>query len=731
MSSVILRAAQPPVRLSRFAGRVARSRATLGLATVLSFAVSAAFATGVAVAQDAPATQDATDDPTFRDRLIVTATRAEQDRSNVPASVTVLDAEELATTPAVSVDEALRYASGFSLFRRSSSLVAQPTTQGVSLRGIGPSGVSRTVVLLDGIQLNDPFGGWIYWSRVPLTTLERVEIVRGGGSDAWGSAALGGVIQLFTRVSDRMTSDALFEVGERSQGQLDLSHGAPPERRLGFYVHGNIYETGGYRQRLPEQSGAIDIPADSEHWQFDGRLDGILSPTATWRLRGELFDEERSNGTPLTDNATELDQVAASLSTRFGASVGLDVQLRRQSQEFAARFSAQAADRSSESPALDQFLVEAETWALSAVGDADVGGNALSFGVDGRRTEGFTNERFFFSGGDFLRQRRAGGEEELAGLYVQDRIALGDRVQLQLGARWDRWESRDGIRFEFDRADGTVRRDDTFDDRSESQLSPRLGLVFAWTDALRLRATAYRAFRAPTINELYRPFRVGNDITAANAGLAPEELEGVDLGLTWADGPWRADATVFRTRLENPVANVTLASGPGFIAPCGFTPGGGVCRQRQNLGETAVDGVELGLGHRFDRGRLELSYQYADSTFEQAVNAPALVGNRVPQVPRHSASIRTDLTLAKRWFGEVGVRYAGDQFEDDRNERELDAYTLLGLGLRWRATDDWTAFLRIDNATDEEVEVGLSATGILTVGAPRTVRVGARWSWSL
>lgn len=667
----------------------------------------------------------------FEDRVVVTAARSEQDLETLSASVSILDAEALANTPAASVDEALRYASGFSLFRRSSSLVAQPTTQGVSLRGIGPSGVSRTVVLLDGEQLNDPFGGWIYWSRVPLASLDRVEIVRGGGSDAWGSAALGGVIQLFSRRSDRMRSDALVEVGERSQYQVDLSHEAPPERRLGFRVHGNAYGTGGYRQRLPGQSGAIDIPADSEHWQFNGRLEGIVSPSTTWSLRGEIFDEERSNGTPLTDNSTELDVVSAALVTRFGSAAGLDLSVRSQTQDFAARFSAQADDRASETPALDQFLVEADTLALAIVGDAALGSNALSYGVDARRTEGFTNERFFFSGSDFLRQRRAGGEEQIVGLFLQDRIALGERVQLQLGARWDRWETRDGLRFEFDRASGNVRLDDAYADRSESQVSPRLGLVFAATDALRLRASAYRAFRAPTINELYRPFRVGNDITAANPALAPEELEGVEAGVTWTDGPWTLDVTAFRTRLDDPVANVTLASGPGFIPPCGFTPGGGTCRQRQNLGRTSVDGAEFELQHRFGRGRLELAYQFADSTFDAAANVPALVGNRVPQVPRHSASIRTDLTLAKRWSGEVGVRYAGDQFEDDRNERELDAFTLVGLGLRWRVTDSWTTFLRVDNATDEDVEVGLTADGILTVGAPRTVRVGLRWDWSL
>jgi outer membrane receptor for ferrienterochelin and colicin len=95
-----------------------------------------------------------------------------------PASISVLTDETIEQSPALMADDVLRQVPTFSLFRRTSSLVAQPTTQGVSLRGIGPSGQSRTLVLLDGIPFNDPFGGWVYWSRVPLASVDRVEITR-------------------------------------------------------------------------------------------------------------------------------------------------------------------------------------------------------------------------------------------------------------------------------------------------------------------------------------------------------------------------------------------------------------------------------------------------------------------------------------------------------------------------------------------------------------------------
>jgi len=118
--------------------------------------------------------------------VVVTAARAPQAAAQVPFSVVTFEGSELRTAPAATLDDALRAVPGFSLFRRGDSLTANPTTQGVSLRGLGPSGASRSLVLLDGVPLNDPFGGWITWSKIPRESLGGAELVRGGGATAWG-----------------------------------------------------------------------------------------------------------------------------------------------------------------------------------------------------------------------------------------------------------------------------------------------------------------------------------------------------------------------------------------------------------------------------------------------------------------------------------------------------------------------------------------------------------------
>ena len=135
--------------------------------------------------------------------VTVTATRGERRTSDVPASVNVLGREDIKQSPAVVADDVLRQIPTFSLFRRTSSLASHPTAQGVSLRGIGPSGVSRTLVLLDGVPFNDPFGGWVYWSRVPLETAERIEVVDGSSSSLYGNYAMGGVINIVTNAPTR------------------------------------------------------------------------------------------------------------------------------------------------------------------------------------------------------------------------------------------------------------------------------------------------------------------------------------------------------------------------------------------------------------------------------------------------------------------------------------------------------------------------------------------------
>ena len=139
---------------------------------------------------------------TVNTEIEVTASRTALSLDDAPQSIQVLSSADIRTSGALEVDDVLRQVAGFDQFRRNSSRTSNPTTQGVSMRGLGSSGASRALVLLDGVPITDPFGGWVNWSQIPRESLESVEMLRGGASDLYGGEALSGVTQLLTRTSE-------------------------------------------------------------------------------------------------------------------------------------------------------------------------------------------------------------------------------------------------------------------------------------------------------------------------------------------------------------------------------------------------------------------------------------------------------------------------------------------------------------------------------------------------
>ena len=280
-------------------------------------------------------------------------------------------------------------------------------------------------------------------------------------------------------------------------------------------------------------------------------------------------------------------------------------------------------------------------------------------------------------------------------------------MRLAGGARLDAWRNHDGSRT----ANGTTT---PLADRSETALSPRLSLLVRASDRVSLAASAYRAFRAPTLNELYRSFRVGNVFTAANESLEAERLQGVEAGaLAALSDRARLRANLFWMDLDDTVANVTLSAEPALIT-----------RQRQNLGRTRTRGLEVDAEARMGRSwSLSFGYLFADATVREFPPDPSLEGRRLPQVPRHSASLQVRYDGALASVG-AQVRWAGDQFEDDLNSLVLRAGWSVDAEARRALGGGLEAFVGGENLTGARYDVG--RTPVLTVGPPRSVRAGLR-----
>lgn len=685
--------------------------------------------TAVAAATSGDDAAEPVEDPALAETIVVTASRAEQELGQVTSSVSVLSGDELRTSASLALDDTLRRVPGFSLFRRNSSMVAHPTSQGVSLRGIGPSGVSRTLVLLDGLPLNDPFGGWIYWGRVGRESLDRIEVVRGGGSSLWGNSALGGVIHLVTATPSESGPGLSLSALAGDHGVLsgDAWFGQGFES-ASLTLSARSFDMGGYPVVRDDQRGAIDVDAFSEQTSVAGRLTFSPGESVQIAIGGDNLSEDRGNGTPLTGNDTDLTSFRFSTDVVSGRGDTWTVRGFTHEQEFASRFSAQQVDRSSERPALDQFLVDSEATGLGAQWEGEVGAGLWVAGAEWRIVDGATNEDFFYTT-QFNRRRMAGGDQSITGAYVQRRTEFGERLTLELGARIDRWQTGSGSRLETNKADNSIRRDDSFDDREETAASPRIGFLYALDLGWSLRGSVYGSFRAPTVNELYRPFRVRNDITEANEALEPERLSGIEFGAVRYQGGSRLSLNAFLNRVENPIANVTLASIPSsrFFAPCGFVPGGGSCRQRLNLDRTRIQGLEAELRQRLgDDWRLDVSWLYSNAEVDSAADFPELEGKRLAQTPEQSASLGLEYSNPDVLQARLGLRFVGEQYEDDLNTRPLSSFAVVDLSAARAISNRWQVFAGFENLLDEEVQVGISGTGLVTIGAPRMVHVGVR-----
>jgi outer membrane receptor protein involved in Fe transport len=651
--------------------------------------------------------------------VVVTVTRFEQRADEAPASVTVLTRDDIRQSASQTVDDLLRQVPGFSLFRRTSSVVGHPTTQGVSLRGIGPSGTSRALVLVDGVPVNDAFGGWVYWNRMPMLGVDQIEVVRGGGSSVWGNYAVGGVINVLTRKPTRRAAFFEGSYGSYDTYNLDLvvTEAQGPWR---LSLEGNRYETDGYMIVKESRRGDIDVEAASRHTTVNGRVELVAAPDAAFFLSANYYDEERENGTPLQFNRTGAG--AVSLGGRLGdADSGeLSFAVFGDTQEFRSTFSAQAPDRNSETLALDQRVPTVSAGGLLQW-SRRLGDHRLGAGGDVRWVEGETIERVYVAG-NFVRRRVAGGQQVIAGAFLQDVWKPVPMLELLAGARVDYWTVYDAERREILPAPGSgVPASHEFGDIERLLVSPRVAALVHATPTTDVRLSAYQGFRVPTLNELYRVFRVRNDVTVANEHLRPERVTGGELGVQQRFGPLEARVTGFWSEVKDLVANVTLAT------PLPDCPAGTTCRQRQNLELARVRGVETELDLRLGRDwRVVASHLYTDARVVESAQQRALEGKRLAQVPENTAAVSLRYSHPAIITGAVTGRHVGAQYEDDLNTLPLGGYVVFDVALS-RAVTKWgELFVAIENVFDRTYSTGRTSDGVISTGTPRFVRGGLR-----
>ena len=671
------------------------------------------------------------------EQLTVTATRSEQRVADVPASINIVSSEQIQQSPAVVADDVLRQVPTFSLFRRTSSIAAHPTAQGVSLRGVGPSGVSRTLVLLDQVPFNDPFGGWVYWTRVPLMDTERIEIVDGATSSLYGNYAMGGVINIVTHRAEPRTIIFKPQYGNRKTPKMDL-FASDVWGKLGATFHATTFDTDGYTIVAEEERGVIDIPANVKYNTASGKLDYNPTDRVNLFFRAGIFTEDRSNGKIGEGNDTSWKFGSGGAGLRLADGSNIDARIFFDRQKFHSTFFAVPATavppRSQLNLTLDQNVP------TNAVGTmlqwnrafAGAGGRThiVSAGYDFRWIDGDSNEQTFAlaTGLTPLLNRISGGTQKIGGLFIQDIIEVTSKLQLTGSVRFDSWRNYDAHNFETTIATGQPTANNrTLADKSDNAFSPRGAVLYRATDRVSVWGSISNGFRAPTLNELYRQFRVGAILTLANEELGPERLTGVEAGVSVAaTDRVTVRGTFFNNRVKDPIANVS-------------TNAAGTVRQRRNLGSTNIGGFQTDVSYRVNGSwGVSGAYVFDVAKVHEAPVDPTgfdLTGKYLAEVPRHRASFQVNYTNPRLLNMAIENQFIGHQFDDDRNEAEilprvpgktevgLPGYSVTNVTLSRTVNSNLDVFVGVQNLFGITYYVGTMPT---TIGTPRLVNGGIR-----
>lgn len=667
--------------------------------------------------------------PAWAEEILVLAHPLPTPPGNATYSTEVLGREDLLREGPNRLDAILRQSAGFQTFRRSDSRTTHPTSQGATLRALGGNAAGRALVLLDGVPQEDPFGGWVPWAALSAERLSFARITRGGGAGAFGAGALAGTIELVSQpLEPRIQGFARAEYGS-FDSWLAASSVQTPVGKGVLSLSGQFEDSDGFYLVPREQRGTADVRASTRAWHVEARGAVPVGDAEELSVRVLGFGDKHLNGVAFAPNSSDGLDASARFVSRGDWT--WDVLAYAKVRGFDSGFAAVAADRNSANPSLDQYDVPATGFGARAEVRPPVGdGHVLQLGLDARWNTGKTKERFRFMEGAFTRHREAGGDALIAGAYVEHSWEASPDITLTGGARLDHWRMSGGFREERDAADHSVLLRQDFTARHDWQASGRVGASWKPWQAVELRAAAYTGFRVPTLNELYRPFRVGNDITEANPELDPERLAGAEVGLRYQ--PIEAlgiDVTLFRNTVRDAVGNVTVGFGPGTFPTAGFVPAGGVLRLRQNIDRVRSQGIEA-RGHlTFGDWRFEGSYAFTDAEVRRFAAAPELEGRRLAQSPRHTAAVGASYAQANRWGASVAGQYMGKVYEDDLNSRALsDSFTVNGAA--WvMLRRDLRLEVRGQNLFDATVEAGKTANGILTLATPRAAWLSVTWQF--
>lgn len=675
---------------------------------------------------------------------------------DMDVSTTVIPREAIRQAPQTQVEQIVSRIPGvFALQRPAGQL--HPTAQVFSIRGFGTTTNVNTLLMVDGVPVNDPFFRTIDWGQIPKDTIERIEVIRGGGATSlWGNLAMGGIVNIVTRDPVPGERRVSASYGSNASTTLDLAGTLLANDRLKVGVNLGLAGTDGYMQVPAEYRNPYMTRTESRADNL--LLTTILTPSAASRYylkaQAHRSKEEGLVWAP-TRNEWDSYRLVAGGSTRFasGASVNLAGWLSRGTM--ATKNAGQSPSYSNLAPQLAvPFVSQVEaakyrSAGASAFWQRDLGAIAdLKVGADFRLVKAVDRIELF-SPVARTAAIAARGEHRFQGLFAQGTWRPASiPLDVTLGLRQDFWQAVGASVTGDIFATGSV-LSNPVDDASYSRFNPRLGARYFVTPEIDLRAAVYRNFAAPGMNQMYRSFVTGTSYTATSPDLRPQTNTGREIGIGFRRPGIEVSFTLFDNELRNfidfvPLCTTAAACDP-LIAGTGLAAGSITRVNRYvNAGTAVFRGAELigsfeatpSLRLRGGLTRTIAHLKSSDFTTPES-NPPAPVDRQIGQVPKWMLTLGGSWDATPRLSLAADLKVFPDYWNNTAHTQRNDGAALLDVGAIWRWRPGMEFWASIQNLTDRGYhDQGVTTTtidgstvspsSIPALGMPRTITVGFR-----
>ncbi len=628
-----------------------------------------------------------------------------------------------------------------------SSYQLHPTSSFPSMLGTKNGVTSHVLVMVDGVPINDAYSGFVQWNRIPKENVERVEVVRGGGATLWGTFALGGVVNVITRTPEKNQFVADGGAGSFGTFRGDL-YGTPIfTDALKVSLSYNRYSTDGFNQ-VP--SGAATpgfFPRPSSFYQPTSFRSDNLQGVANFRVDRSLSGLFRvtfhQNAQPQFIIAPQsTDQHTQNFDLQVNKLLGGDAKLTAAAfynhgvfRTFNASFNDNPAGITAPADQGEPFLsnnhrADAKDWGGSLVWSKYFSPvvQSVSVGTDLREIHAAEHVDSFTRNfgvpvdvpdpantGDF------GGRQRFYGVFGQASLFPVSQLELAPSVRLQRWQNYDGVLLQ---AVSPVAPGPQ-PSRAVSDLSARFSARYELTRALALRGAVYKAFNAPTLDNLYRTFSANGFTIFSNPNLNPETLYGGELGFNLKAGAATWTFLAFENSIHDYIAFASDASG-NFI--------------NQNLGRTRAEGFILSTDAPLTRTlSAQASYTYTRARVVSSDGHPDWIGEQLAYVPKDK--LTASLTYKEgRVRSSVLARYAsrtsgvnGLQFNAINPAAPLtqsafvqDAYLVFDASAGYAFSKQLEGYVNVGNVFNRRYVANNDGFAPPLLGTPRSVFAGLR-----